>query len=291
MSHDAFACTALATSIATMRAVGCNSSALHTDKIDSSGYQLMYGMHLMPLQHAAHTPRILEIGLGCNMQYGAGRSAKLWRTLLPRATLWEADIDATCIYSQATKLRQEGINAVAGSQGKAATVSRWIAQSGGNFDAIIDDGSHVSSDVFVSFPLLWQVLKPGGVYFIEDIGGERMRDLSLLLESWMHAELHLAPCWRPETCLRTANLPHDDWMHMPRDIAFINGFDGAVAIGKDARQLGAQHGDRQIATGRGTQCNGDTRRRRPIPGKRGKFELVTDDAKPDEPGTPWERQG
>eukprot|EP00966_Prymnesium_polylepis_P212279 4917263-Prymnesium_polylepis.1 len=41
--------------------------------------------------------------------------------------------------------------------------------SGGAFDAIIDDGSHVNSDIMGTFTVLWPHLRPGGLYFLEDL--------------------------------------------------------------------------------------------------------------------------
>lgn len=43
---------------------------------------------------------------------------------------------------------------------------------GQTFDYIIDDGSHIPADQAVSFSLLWDSVKPGGKYFIEDIAGD-----------------------------------------------------------------------------------------------------------------------
>ena len=40
--------------------------------------------------------KFLEIGLGCNMAYGAGLSAKLWIEFLPNADSWMADANAEC---------------------------------------------------------------------------------------------------------------------------------------------------------------------------------------------------
>lgn len=58
-----------------------------TDKIgyskrDRHCYYNMYGQFLLEL--AAHIPalKFLEIGLGCNMNYGPGASVNLWKTLL-----------------------------------------------------------------------------------------------------------------------------------------------------------------------------------------------------------------
>ena len=63
-----------------------------TDKIgygkrDRHRYHNMYGQFLLPF--SAHTPtmKFLEIGLGCNMEYGAGASVKIWKRLFPKAEL------------------------------------------------------------------------------------------------------------------------------------------------------------------------------------------------------------
>jgi hypothetical protein len=37
------------------------------------------------------------------------------------------------------------------------------------FDVIIDDGSHVCSDIIKTFKLLFSKLKPGGIFLIEDL--------------------------------------------------------------------------------------------------------------------------
>ena len=37
-------------------------------------------------------------------------------------------------------------------------------------DVIVDDGSHVSAHVILSFETLYPSLKPGGIYIVEDIG-------------------------------------------------------------------------------------------------------------------------
>ena len=47
-----------------------------SDKVTAHSYETMYGQFVYPLKFAAHTPRMLEIGLGCNMDYGPGASVK-----------------------------------------------------------------------------------------------------------------------------------------------------------------------------------------------------------------------
>lgn len=139
-----------------------------TDKVTSHQYQLMYGTFLMPLRHRGAI-KLLEIGLGCNMVYGPGASAKLWKKLFPDAQLWEADVDADCVEKAKAKGQLSGINVVTGDQGNVNVVKQWVSETGGQFDAVIDDGSHKNSHLKKSFDTIWPAVKPGGLYFLEDL--------------------------------------------------------------------------------------------------------------------------
>eukprot|EP00959_Pyramimonas_sp_CCMP1952_P457497 9475032-Pyramimonas_sp.AAC.1 len=129
----------------------------------------MYGMFL-PIGTRSRV-KLFEIGLGCtSYQTTKGASAQLWRKLFPRGELWFAEFDAACV----TRLKGKGviddINVVVGDQGKVADLESWVTKTGGSFDVIIDDGSHRSRDILTSFNVLWyKALKPGGLYFIEDL--------------------------------------------------------------------------------------------------------------------------
>jgi hypothetical protein len=49
-------------------------------------------------------------------------------------------------------------------------LERWVNETGGNFDFIIDDGGHKNTEQWLSFNYLFpSALKPGGVYFLEDL--------------------------------------------------------------------------------------------------------------------------
>ena len=125
---------------------------------------------------------MLEIGLGCDMKYGPGASAHLWRSLLPHAEIWEADRDETCVDKHRLTLSALGIKALVGDQGQSSTLEEWLRVSGARhsprrngFDFIIDDGSHRSFDMLASFEALWPTIKPGGFYFLEDMSVSRSR--------------------------------------------------------------------------------------------------------------------
>lgn len=145
-----------------------------TDKIgygprDHHRYHNMYGQFLLPF--AANMPgmKFLEIGLGCNMKYGAGASVKIWKKLFPKAELWEAEYDKECTELARAKGGLDGINVLVGDQGDFATLDSWIAKSGGSFDIIIDDGGHHNCQIMNTFEKMWPQLNPGGYYFIEDM--------------------------------------------------------------------------------------------------------------------------
>ena len=59
---------------------------------------------------------------------------------------------------------------VTGDQGNASVLRRWRAEmGGGGFDAVIDDGGHRNSQLAATFEAFWPEVRPGGVYFLEDL--------------------------------------------------------------------------------------------------------------------------
>lgn len=145
-----------------------------TDKITDHKYQIMYGMFLVPLKMKFHRlskkMKFLEIGLGCNMEYGPGVSVNLWKKLLGCcAEIWEAESDIECVNKYQHSEKLNGINILTGDQGNFDDLKSWVNISGGQFDVIIDDGGHHSDQILNSFQVLWNALNPGGLYFLEDL--------------------------------------------------------------------------------------------------------------------------
>jgi hypothetical protein len=97
------------------------------------------------------SPRLLEIGVA------NGSSLKMWSHYMKNAIIDGLDIDPNC----GTLCKgYDNINIIVASASEA--------QLSAKYDIIIDDGSHVSTDVRRNFDNLWPLLKAGGFYFVED---------------------------------------------------------------------------------------------------------------------------
>jgi predicted O-methyltransferase YrrM len=105
--------------------------------------------------------RMLEIGL-----YNGG-SLRMWRDYLPNAVLHGIDVDARTLAYQ-DEVPNSQVRLV--DQGSTAALEAFVAELGGNYDFILDDGGHTMVQQIVSFEVLWPQVMPGGVYAIEDLG-------------------------------------------------------------------------------------------------------------------------
>ena len=215
-----------------------------SDKVTAHSYETMYGTFVYPLKFAAHTPRVLEIGLGCNMDYGPGASVQIWRQLLPHAELWEAEYDDECVKKARAKGQLEGIKTVTGDQGDFAVLRRWSEEIGGELDVIIDDGGHKNSQIGHSFDVLWPLVRNGGVYVIEDLqvgrfksyGGENINYedtegrgvMADKIKDWIEQLLTI-----PRAFKHTSGFKHK----IPDDVSFVYCQLEACVIGKRNRHV------------------------------------------------------
>ena len=95
---------------------------------------------------------LLEIGVAC------GSSLKMWSKYLPAAEITGLDIRPECAglckgYHNVRIIIDDAVS--------------W--NDGQHYDVIIDDGSHVSNDIVMTWANLWKNVKPGGLYIIEDL--------------------------------------------------------------------------------------------------------------------------
>lgn len=100
---------------------------------------------------------LLEIGVK------DGGSLQLWKKYLGnKSKIVGIDIDHECYFEE------EQIVVEIGSQTDLNFLNDVIKRHG-KFDIIIDDGSHMQTDILRSFSFLYSNLNDGGVYIIEDL--------------------------------------------------------------------------------------------------------------------------
>mmetsp|Transcript_57580 Transcript_57580/g.162397 ORF Transcript_57580/g.162397 Transcript_57580/m.162397 type:complete len:483 (-) Transcript_57580:54-1502(-) len=138
-----------------------------TDKVTKHEYQTMYERYL-PAKRPRSEGTVLEIGLGCGMYYGPGKSAILWREYFPRRDIEFVELKGDCVKHWENQTRSLRISVHIGDQ---IEVARRIAESARHgYDIIVDDGSHRNRDTNACYDYLWPLVEPDGFYFMEDIG-------------------------------------------------------------------------------------------------------------------------
>lgn len=121
-----------------------------TDKATYHGYCDFYEEHL-PIPHPVRRLRLLEIGVK------DGASLKMWRDYYPLAEVVGMDIAPAIEVEGCTVLQMDATDV-------------FMLKSLGNFDIIIDDGSHMTKDQQITFTrLYYRQLVPGGWYIMEDV--------------------------------------------------------------------------------------------------------------------------
>lgn len=125
--------------------------------------------------------RVLEIGIGSQAtmpfvtDYKPGASLRMWRDYFPKAHIYGLDNDRTVLINELG-----GIHSLCCDQSSEKSLLLTAELLGGEFDLILDDGSHiVEHQALTANTFIPKLLAPNGVYIIEDIF-ERSRLYSLL---------------------------------------------------------------------------------------------------------------
>jgi len=145
-----------------------------SDKHGSHFYTEVYERYMSPKKNKSI--KFLEIGVGGynNKNYSdiylGGESLRMWRDYFKKGRIVGLDI-----VKKKIKLGNR-VKIFQGSQSSPTTLFR-IVKEYKKFDFIVDDGSHRSKDVIFSFKYLFNFLKDGGYYFIEDTQSSYIREL------------------------------------------------------------------------------------------------------------------
>lgn len=121
------------------------------------GYHLIYEAYLKNLKQKKLN--ILEIGVS------DGASLKAWADYFKNSNI--IGIDIIKIDLKKKTLNKKKISIYQGSQSDKKFI-KFLINKYKKFDIIIDDGSHIPSDVIKSFNLLFDALSNKGIYFVED---------------------------------------------------------------------------------------------------------------------------
>jgi len=141
----------------------------NTDKVDTHRYHPIYERYLKFLREKTDL-RVLEIGLGCNMPYGAGHSIPVWREYFPKLeALFVVEFARDCALKFMDKVDEMFI----GDQSDIPFM-KSVGKKAGPLDIIVDDGGHTMKQMRNSLIALFSSVRPGGLYFIEDILCEYM---------------------------------------------------------------------------------------------------------------------
>jgi len=128
-----------------------------TDKYEH-GYTKVYEKYFESLREKKL--QILEIGIA------DGKSLLTWSDYFKNSTIIGIDIHKIDLKEK--NLDKKNIKVHQGSQSDENFINE-ITSIYGNFDIIIDDGSHLKKDVIKSFHLLFSHLNNDGLYVVEDM--------------------------------------------------------------------------------------------------------------------------
>jgi SAM-dependent methyltransferase len=146
---------------------GCRKSADVSGKLDrlagdttdkaSSGHGFLefYERFFQPIKNSA--TKVFEIGIS------EGASLVLWEKYFPKATVYGIDI------LDKSALESKRIKTFVADQADRSQLAAFIDKFGGDFDFILDDGGHTMPQQQISFGFLFQYVRPGGYYIIEDL--------------------------------------------------------------------------------------------------------------------------
>lgn len=127
-----------------------------TDKgTNKHQYARIYELFFLPHRETAR--KIFEIGVL------EGASLKMLRDYFPNATIYGIDIVDT------SHLDSDRIRTAIADQSDRRALRGFIDEHGSDFDFIIDDGGHSMEQQQVSLGFLFEHVRPGGYYILEDV--------------------------------------------------------------------------------------------------------------------------
>jgi len=157
-----------AKSIPIIKNIDINSNSLetlgikyNTDKVDSShtyknmNYCNIYEKYFYKIKDKV--TKFVEIGIkdACSL--------KMWKEYFPNAIIYGIDIDPMC-----KQYEEDRIKCLIGDQNDEKFLLN-IKDIIGDYDILLDDGSHITEHQIKSFDILYENCRKNGFYIIEDL--------------------------------------------------------------------------------------------------------------------------
>lgn len=132
----------------------------HTDKWGKHWYTQHYQRYFHELRNKPLN--ILEIGVGgYDDSNTGGESLRMWKAYFAKSQIVGIDL------CDKTHFREPRIDIRQCDQTDEKAL-RALSNEYGGFDIIIDDGSHLNEHVITTFQILFPLLRPNGIYSVED---------------------------------------------------------------------------------------------------------------------------
>lgn len=132
----------------------------HTDKWGKHWYTQHYQRYFHQVRNKPLN--ILEIGVGGYQDSAVGgESLRMWKAYFPKSRVVGIDL------CDKTHFREHRIDVRQCDQTDEKAL-RALSEEYGGFDIIIDDGSHLNEHVISTFQILFPLLRPNGIYSVED---------------------------------------------------------------------------------------------------------------------------
>lgn len=147
-----------------------------TEHYEKHSYTLLYD-ELFNEYREKHI-RLFEIGI--NDPRYLNSSVHLWGEYFNDLYFVGFDI------KDCSRFDDDKIHTFIGDQGNVDDLNNAIEKFGGEYDIIIDDGSHLHNHQMITFNALYQHVKSGGYYIIEDV---HAHDSHLTIEKFKNGSL------------------------------------------------------------------------------------------------------
>ena len=203
-----------------------------TDKVTTHHYEYVYGQLVAPIRFVEI--HFLEIGLGCSMSYGPGKSLLVWKEFMPNANISILEFDEEC----ARPFKSQVTHLFVGDQSDLNVLEMIGKTTNEMFDLIVDDGGHTRKQQINSLIGLWPFIrKNGGIYIIEDIftsfipsyNDNTKSSLDVIFELIVILNDPTIVGYKPPHLMPKVNISKQA-MRISKELASINCFERACAL-------------------------------------------------------------